>query len=51
MIELHSLGMFCILEQAQLTVLDGINLSVAVMLGTAIALPVLKWRLKWPPQI
>jgi putative ABC transport system permease protein len=48
MIELHSLGMFCILEQAQLTVLDGINLSQAVMLGSAIALPILQWRLKLP---
>jgi putative ABC transport system permease protein len=48
MIELHSFGMFCILEQAQLTILDGINLSVAVMLGSAIALPILQWRLKLP---
>jgi|AntAceMinimDraft_12_1070368.scaffolds.fasta_scaffold429848_1 putative ABC transport system permease protein len=49
MIELHSLGMFCILDQAQLTVLDGINLSEAVVLGSAIALPILQWRLKLPP--
>ena len=35
------------LEQAQLTVLDGINLNVAVMLGSAIALPILQWRLKF----
>jgi putative ABC transport system permease protein len=48
MIELHSFGMFFILEQAQLPVLDGINLSVAVMLGSAIALPILQGRSKLP---
>ena len=39
MMELYSLGMFCILDQAQLTVLDGINLSEAVMLGSTITCP------------
>ena len=47
MIELNNLGMSYNLEQAQLTVLDGINLNVAVMLGSAIAPPILQWRLKF----